>query len=86
MAEVAIQISGLLIAAAVVCSLVRLAFGPTLVDRIVALDVLTIIAIVLIVIFAHISGRSAYVDVALTYGLLSFMSVLAAARFVERGI
>jgi multicomponent Na+:H+ antiporter subunit F len=84
--DLIIQLSGVLIAGAVLLSLVRLVKGPTLIDRIVALDVLTIVAIVLIVIYAHMADRSAYLDVALTYGLLSFMSVLAVARYVERGL
>lgn len=73
-------------AGAVLLSLVRLAIGPTLIDRVVALDVLTIVSIVLIAVYAHVADRTAYVDVALTYGLLSFMSVLAVARYIERGL
>lgn len=86
MADLLIQISGVLVAGAIGCSLLRLVIGPSLIDRIVALDVLTIVAIVLIVEYAHFSGRAAYLDVALTYGLLSFVSVLAVARYIERGL
>lgn len=75
-----------LVSGAILLSLYRLAVGPTLIDRVVALDVLTIVAIILIVDFAYLSGRSIYIDVALTYGLLSFMSVLAVARYMERGL
>jgi multicomponent Na+:H+ antiporter subunit F len=64
----------------------RLVLGPTLVDRIVAIDMLTIISISLIVLYAHVSGRFVYIDVALVYGLLSFLAVLAIARFLERGL
>ena len=46
----------------------------------------SLVAIVLIVEYAHVSGRAAYLDVALTYGLLSFVSVLAVARYIERGL
>lgn len=86
MADILIQLSAFLIAGAILLSLVRLIIGPSLIDRVVALDVLTIVAIVLIVLYAHIGGRSAYLDVALTYGLLSFVSVLAIARYIERGL
>jgi len=75
-----------MIAGAILLSLFRLAIGPTLIDRVVALDVLTIVAIVLIVIFSYQAGRVLYLDVALTYGLLSFVSVLAIARYIERGL
>ena len=86
MADLLFHLSSLLIAGALLCSLIRLVRGPTLIDRVVALDVLTIVAIVMIVVYAHLSGRNIYVDVALTYGLLSFVSVLATARFIERGL
>jgi len=81
-----LQLSAGLIALAMLVSLFRLVRGPTPVDRVVALDVLTIVAIVLIVVFSHLSGRAAYIDVALTYGLLSFISVLTIARYIERGL
>ena len=64
----------------------RLVLGPTLIDRIVAIDMLTIISISLIVLYAHVSGRFVYIDVALVYGLLSFLAVLAIARFLEKGL
>ena len=47
---------------------------------------LTIISISLIVLYAHVSGRFVYIDVALVYGLLSFLAVLAIARFLEKGL
>lgn len=73
-------------AVGLVLALVRLLRGPTLADRIVAVDMLTILAVVLIALYAHVAGRSAYLDVGLVYGLLSFLSVLAIARFMDRGL
>ena len=71
---------------AICLGLYRLVKGPSVVDRVIALDLLTLVSIALIVLIAHISGRYIYVDVALVYGLLSFLSVLAVARYLERGI
>jgi len=45
---------------------------------------LTVISISLVVLYAHLTGRYVYLDVALVYGLLSFLAVLALARFLER--
>ena len=50
------------------------------------MDVLTIIAIVLIALYAHIADRFVYLDVAAVYGLLSFLGVLAVARYLEKGL
>lgn len=83
---------GILIAAAVLifCGIVfgvlRLILGRTVVDRVVAVDMLTVISISLIALYAHVAGRFIYLDVALVYGVLSFLAVLAVARYLERGI
>ena len=47
---------------------------------------MTIVSISLIALYAHVSGRFIYLDVALVYGALSFLAVLAAARYLERGL
>jgi len=47
---------------------------------------MTIIAISLIVFIAHYSNRVIYLDVAIVYGLISFVGIVAVARYLERGI
>ncbi|MGE0053422.1 MAG: monovalent cation/H+ antiporter complex subunit F [Hyphomicrobium sp.] len=47
---------------------------------------LTVISISLIAIYAHVADRFIYLDVALVYGVLSFLGVLAIARYLERGL
>lgn len=86
MAEVIIQIAAVLIFFAILFAVIRLVLGKTLVDRIVAIDALTVISLSLIALYAHVSGRLIYLDVALVYGLLSFLAVLALARFLEKGL
>lgn len=86
MAEIILQIAAVLIFLAILCGVIRLVIGRTLVDRIVAIDMLTVISISLIALYAHVSGRFVYIDVALVYGLLSFLAVLAIARFLEKGL
>lgn len=85
MAELLLQIAGVLIFLAIAFGVARLALGRTAVDRVVAIDTLTVISISLIALYAHLSGRFVYIDVALVYGLLSFLAVLAIARFLEKG-
>lgn len=86
MAELFVQIAAVLIFFAILFAAIRLVVGRTLVDRIVAVDVLTIISLSLIALYAHVSDRFVYLDVALVYGLLSFLAVLALARFLEKGL
>ncbi len=79
------MLAGLLIFFSIVFSVLRLILGRTVVDRVVAIDTLTVISLSLLSLYAHLSGRFVYLDVALVYGLLSFLAVLALARFLERG-
>jgi multicomponent Na+:H+ antiporter subunit F len=84
LADIILQIAGALIFLSITCGVVRLIIGRTVIDRIVAIDMLTVVSISLITLYAHLSGRFVYIDVALVYGLLSFLAVLAIARFLER--
>jgi multicomponent Na+:H+ antiporter subunit F len=83
---------GILIAASVLIflgvalSVLRLVLGPTVIDRVAAIDMLTVVSISLIALYAHVAGRFVYLDVALVYGVLSFLAVLAIARYLERGL
>jgi multicomponent Na+:H+ antiporter subunit F len=71
---------------AIVLVSLRLILGPTIADRILALDSLTIISISLIVIIALFSDRVIYLDVAMVYAVISFAGVVAAARYIEGGL
>lgn len=84
--EITVIISTLLIFFSIVLGIIRLVIGPDTVDRVVAIDLLTIVTVALIALLAHQAQRYIYLDVALVYGLLSFLGVLAVARFLERGI
>jgi multicomponent Na+:H+ antiporter subunit F len=86
LADNILRFAAFLIFFGIAFSVVRLVLGRTLIDRIVAIDTLTVISIGLIVLYAHLSGRFVYLDVALVYGLLSFLGVLAIARYLEKGI
>ena len=72
--------------AALVLAFVRFLLGPTLADRTVALDGMTVISLPVIAWMAAYSGRIIYLDVALVYGLISFVGVVAMARYLERGL
>jgi multicomponent Na+:H+ antiporter subunit F len=70
----------------IVFGVLRLALGLTVVDRVAAVDMLTVVSVSLIALYAHVGGRSIYLDVALVYGVLSFLAVVAIARYLERGL
>jgi multicomponent Na+:H+ antiporter subunit F len=84
--EITIVVSSILIFFAIVFGIFRLIMGPETVDRVVSVDLMTIVTIALIALLAHQEGRYIYLDVALVYGLLAFLGVLAVARYLEKGI
>jgi multicomponent Na+:H+ antiporter subunit F len=72
--------------AALLLATYRFVKGPTAADRVVALDGMTIIGISLIVFIAFFTKRVIYLDVAVVYALLSFLGVIAVARYLEGGL
>ena len=75
-----------LIAASLLISLYRFIKGPSSVDRVISFDVMTISSIALIGLVAYFAQRIIYLDVAIVYGLLSFLGVLIIARYLEKGL
>ena len=64
---------------------VRLVKGPTLPDRIVAMDLFGVLVVGLIVVLAGWSGVQATLDAAIVIALVGFLSTVAYATYVERG-
>ncbi len=72
-----IAVSGLL-------CMVRLMRGPSLADRIVALDALLIVIVSGIAVEAARTGKGTYLDVLVVAALLGFVGTVNVARFIER--
>jgi multicomponent Na+:H+ antiporter subunit F len=75
---------GALILAAVL-AIVRIFKGPTAPDRVVGLDTINTIVIVSMVVFGIATSSVIYIDVAIVYALLSFISTLFIAKYLEGG-
>ena len=85
MADTILIAAAVLIFFAIGFGVLRLVLGPTVIDRIAAIDTLTIVSISTIAFYALVADRFIYLDAALVYGVLSFLAVLAVARYLERG-
>jgi multicomponent Na+:H+ antiporter subunit F len=73
-----------LLATAGALLVVRIIIGPSVADRVVAIDALLVVVISGLAVNAAATGRSAFVDVAVVVGLLGFVGTGVAARFIER--
>jgi multisubunit Na+/H+ antiporter MnhF subunit len=76
----------LMVSFALALSLFRFLRGPTLTDRVVAFDVMSIVATALLVILSVYFGRSIYLDVALVFGLIGFLGTVVFGRFIEKAV
>lgn len=70
---------------ALLMAFVRLVTGPTLPDRIVAMDLIGVLVVGLIVVLAASSGVRATLDAAIVIALVGFLGTIAYATYVERG-
>lgn len=62
---------------------VRMAKGPTLADRVIALDGMLVAGIGLLLVNAMDTGRGAFLQVAVLLSLVGFISTSVIARFIE---
>lgn len=69
----------------VVLALIRVLRGPTAPDRAVGVDTINTIVIVGMVAFGAAFREIIYIDVAIVYALLSFISTLFIAKYLEGG-
>ena len=70
---------------ALIIAFIRLVKGPTLPDRIVAMDLFGVLVVGLIVVLAGSSGVRATLDAAIVIALIGFLGTVAYATYVERG-
>lgn len=63
--------------------LARIAMGPTLSDRAVAIDTLGILIVGFCAILSVYTGRDWYLDIAIAWALQSFVGALALAKYLE---
>jgi len=85
MVDALIFFTALLIGVAFLLGLLRFFKGPSSADRVAAFDMVTIVGINAVILTAILVDRVIYIDVALVYALLSFLGVIAVARYLERG-
>ena len=80
--SVAILIGLVLLGIAFLLTVYRVIKGPTLPDRVVALDMLVGIVIGFIGVIAIRTGFTLYIDIAISLGLVGFLATVAFARFI----
>ena len=83
--ETVILISQVIMGLALVLTFVRVVRGPSLPDRVVALELLSTTVVGLVGVYAIQSGVSSFLDAAIVIALMGFLAAIGFARFLERG-
>jgi multicomponent K+:H+ antiporter subunit F len=85
MVDLALNVAFLAFTAALALTAIRLALGPSVPDRILALDTLYVNLVAITVLLGIRYNTLAYFEAALVIALFGFVATVAAARFAARG-
>ena len=78
-------IVAVLIALWIALALIRVLRGPTAPDRVVGMDTINTLVIAAMLLFGAAFNEVIYIDVAIVYALLSFVTTLYIAKYLEGG-
>lgn len=82
--NVALRLALLILIASFGLGMYRLLSGPSLPDRVIALDFMAFVVIAVIATYAIYSGQPAFLNVAVALALVAFLGTIAFARYIER--
>ncbi|MCB1875347.1 MAG: pH regulation protein F [Chromatiales bacterium] len=65
-------------------ALIRAFVGPTVYDRVLAMNMFGTKTVLFIAVFGFLSGRPDFMDIALVYALINFVGVIAVLKYAQR--
>ena len=71
--------------AAMALTLVRALLGPTVFDRVLALNTFGTVTVLAITVLGFLMGRPQFLDIALLYALINFVGTIAILKFLQYG-
>ncbi|WP_422821987.1 monovalent cation/H+ antiporter complex subunit F [Vreelandella utahensis] len=74
-----------MLALAMLMAAIRLGKGPSLPDRVVAIELISSMVVGIIGVHALDTGVLSFLDVAIVVALVAFLAAIGFARFIERG-
>ncbi|WP_346795379.1 cation:proton antiporter [Halomonas sp. Bachu 37] len=83
--DTVILISQVLMSLTLVLTFVRVVRGPSLPDRVVALELFSTTVVGLVGLYAIKTGVASFLDAAIVIALMGFLAAIGFARFLERG-
>lgn len=86
MIGILLTVSLVLFALAIAIALYRIIRGPSIPDRVVALDMMVVNLISAIAVISILLKTKAFLEVILILGILAFISTIALSKYIERGV
>ncbi|RUR31883.1 MULTISPECIES: monovalent cation/H+ antiporter complex subunit F [Vreelandella] len=83
--DTVLLISQVIMGFALILAFVRVVRGPSLPDRVVALELFSTTVVGLVGVYAIQSGVASFLDAAIVIALMGFLAAIGFARFLERG-
>lgn len=81
--QLAVQVAFAATTLALVAAFVRVVVGPSLADRVLALDMIGLVSVSIIATYAIASGQALFLDAAIALALIAFLGTVAFSRFIE---
>ena len=75
----------ILLLVCIIVAIIRVLLGPTAPDRVVGLDTINTLVVASMILFGAAMKEIIYIDVAIVYALLSFVTTLFIAKYLEGG-
>lgn len=82
----AASIATIIVALGMILAFVRLAKGPSLPDRVVAIDALATMGVGALVLTSITTGQAVLLDIALAMALITFLGTIALALSIQKGV
>ncbi len=84
--DYAYQVGAILVMLMIFLSLLRALLGPTVQDRVAAVNIIGTKTLLIITLIAEVYGHQYFLDIAMVYALMSFITTIGVAKYLEKGV
>lgn len=84
--EISYSFGAIVVMIMIFLSLIRALAGPTAPDRVAAINIIGTKTLVIITLIARIYGQEFFLDIAMIYALMSFITTVGIAKYLEKGV
>ena len=81
--KIAIYLATIVMLVAMLLILLRALRGPTVHDRILSVNIMGTKTVIFLVLLGSLKGRTGFLDIALLYALINFISTIAILKYIE---